>query len=219
MTVAVLLAHGSPDPRSQESVLAAAQEVGARAGIAVTVAFLDHDTRDLTSAVAPVDRGSDVVVLPLLLSTAFHARVDVPAAVASLDREVRLLEPVGHPPALLDDLLRRCAGPAVVVAAGTRVDEERQAFSRAVAAASARTRVPALAAYATGPGRRVEDATRPGGSTVVPWLLAPGRLLDSVHAAATAHGCRVVGDGLLHEDLLIDELATRLSSSRVVAGG
>jgi sirohydrochlorin ferrochelatase len=193
-------------------VLRAATVVAARTGSRVVAAFLDHDPRDLASVVASLDPDDDVSVLPLLLSTAFHARVDVPAAVDALGRAVDLLEPVGHPAALLDDLLLRCDGPAVVVAAGTRVDEERQAFSRAVAAASARTRVPALAAYATGPGRRIEAATRPGGSTVVPWLLAPGRLLDSVRASAAGHGCRVVGDGLLHETLMLGELATRLSA-------
>jgi sirohydrochlorin ferrochelatase len=181
----------------------------------VVAAFLDHDPRDLVGVVSSRGAAEDVVVLPLLLSTAFHARVDVPAAVAALDRDATLLEPVGHPAALLDALLLRCAGPAVVVSAGTRVDEERAAFARAVAAASARTRVPALAAYATGPGRRLEDATRPGGSAVVPWLLAPGRLLDSVTADARTHGCRTVGSGLLVEELLLDTLAARLTSPSV----
>ena len=218
MTVAVLLAHGSPDPRSQGSVLQAAVGVASRSGVAVTAAFLDHDPRDLATVVAALNPRDDVVVLPLLLSTAFHARVDVPAAVATLDREVRLLPPVGHPVALLDDLLRRSGRPAVVVAAGTRVDDERQAFARAVAAASTRTRIPAVAAYATGPGRRLEGATRPGGAAVVPWLLAPGRLLDAVREAATAHDCRVVGDGLLSEALLLDDLAERVRSARVATG-
>jgi sirohydrochlorin ferrochelatase len=215
---AVLLAHGSPDPRSQVAVLEAAAAVEARTRHRVVAAFLDHDPRDLTAVVSSLDPDEHVVVLPLLLSTAFHARVDVPAAVDALDRAVTLLEPVGHPAALLDALLRRCAGPAVVVSAGTRIDEERQAFARAVAAASARTRVPALAAYATGPGRRLEDTTRPGGSTVVPWLLAPGRLLDAVIAAAGVHGCRTVGTGLLDEDVLLDDLAARITARPVVAG-
>jgi hypothetical protein len=105
-----------------------------------------------------------------------------------------------------------------VVSAGTRVDEERAAFARAVTEASARTRVPAVAAYATGPGRRLADATRPGGSAVVPWLLAPGRLLDAVTAAARTHGCRRVGTGLLDEGLLLDTLAGRLTSPSVVPG-
>ncbi len=216
---AVLLAHGSPDPRSQAAVLAAAVAVGARTGTHVTAAFLDHDPRDLRAVVSSLDPTDDVVVLPLLLSTAFHARVDVPAAVDALDRDVALLGTVGHPAALLDELLRRCCGPAVVVSAGTRLDEERAAFARAVTAASTRTRVPAVAAYATGPGRRVEDAARPGGADVVPWLLAPGRLLDSVTSAARAHGCRTVGAGLLLEPVLLDDLAARVSARSRVPGG
>lgn len=217
MTSAVLLAHGSPDPRSRRAVERAARTVAARSGTRVSVAFLDRDEPDLLTAVARTPDGDPVVVLPLLLSAAFHARVDVPAAVAALDRRVSLLAPVGHPTALLDDLLRRAAGPTVVVAAGTRVDGERDAFAATVAAAAARTRVPAVAAYATGPGRRLERATRPGGATVLPWLLAPGRLLDLVRASATGHRCRTLGHGLLREDALLDLLATRVRPGAPVA--
>jgi hypothetical protein len=52
----------------------------------------------------------------------------------------------------------------------------------------------------------------------VPWLLAPGRLLDAVREAATVHDCRVVGDGLLSEPLLLDELAARVRSARIATG-
>ena len=216
---AVLLAHGSPDPRSQDAVLGAAAAVGARTGTRVVAAFLDHDPRDLRAVVSALDPTDGVVILPLLLSTAFHARVDVPAAVDTLDRTVTLLDPVGHPAPLVDALLLRCGGRAVVVSAGTRVDEERSAFAGAVAAASARTGVPALASFATGPGRRLEDATPPAGAVVVPWLLAPGRLLDAVVAAARAHGCRTVGAGLIEEPVLLDTLAARVSACAGARGG
>lgn len=210
MTVCVLLAHGSPDPRSARLVRETAARVAERLGAPVRAAFLDHDAPDLRAAVADVADHEDVVVLPLLLSTAFHARVDVPAAVAALDRDVRLLEPLGHPAVLLDDLLRGSATPVVVVAAGTRVADEREAFRCAVVASSGRTGVPAAAAFATGPGRRIADATRPGGAIVLPWLLAPGRLLDSVHEAADSHACATSGDGLLREPGLLDVLVARL---------
>ena len=218
MTAAVLLAHGSPDPRAQAAVRVAAAQLAVRVGHVVTAAFLDHDERDLARAVTGIDADADdLVVLPLLLSTAYHARVDVPAAVAALDREVTLLDPVGHPALVLDGLLGRCERPAVVVAAGTRVDDERRAFAAAVAAAAARTRVPAVAAFATGPGRRVPDAARPGSADVVPWLLSPGRLLDSVERAAREHGCRTVGTWLLREESLLGLLAARLTAGAGVA--
>jgi hypothetical protein len=53
---------------------------------------------------------------------------------------------------------------------------------------------------------------------VVPWLLAPGRLLDAVRASAAGHGCPAVGDGLLREESLLIDIAARLSSRRVAAG-
>lgn len=209
MTLGVLLAHGSPDPRSARWVACAAAGAASRTGFPVVTAFLDHDAPPLADAVAGAASDDEVRVLPLLLSSAFHARVDVPAAVASLDREVVLLDPLGHPPDLLDHVLRRAAGPAVVVAAGTRVDEERDAFAAAVAASSARTGVPAGALFATGPGPKLVDIDPT--TAVIPWLLAPGRLLDSVHERAADVDLDVIGGPLLDEELLLDELARRLA--------
>jgi len=220
VTRAVLLAHGSPDPRSGEVVRARAAALSRRLELPVAAAFLDHEQPDLASVVAS-GRGGDpddhVVILPLLLSSAFHARVDVPAAVAALpvssSRQVSLLDPLGHPAPLLDALLVRAAGPCVVVAAGTRVDDERDAFVAAVSASSQRTGIFALATFATGPGPRLEDVVLAGSATVIPWLLAPGRLLDAINSAATAHGCTHSGEGLLLEELMVAEIAARLGSA------
>lgn len=207
MTRAVLLAHGSPDPRSSEAVRAAARAVAARTGVDVHPAYLDHDEPCLADAVG----GDEAVVLPLLLSTAYHAKVDVPAAVAPLGDRVRLLDPLGHPPAVLDARLRQATAPVVVVAAGTRDDDERSAFADAVAASAWRTGMRAVAAYATGPGPRLTDVAEPGEGSVVPWLLAPGRLLDAVVATADDAGLEVVGGPLLDDALLLDEVAERLA--------
>jgi sirohydrochlorin ferrochelatase len=211
VTRCVLLAHGSPDPRSSTAVRRASAEVGARLpGHDVVAAFLDHDGPSLAEAVGGVPDERDVVVLPLLLSAAFHARVDVPAAVAGLARPVRLLDPLGHPPAVLDALLAPLAVPVVVVAAGTRVDAERAAFADAVADAGARTATTAVAAFATGPGPSVPDALVPD-AVVLPWLLAPGRLLDATRDDAGAHA--VVGGPLLEVPAMLDEVARRLAAA------
>ncbi|HET7901671.1 MAG TPA: CbiX/SirB N-terminal domain-containing protein [Candidatus Nanopelagicales bacterium] len=206
MSRAILLAHGSPDPRSSAAVRSAATAIAARTGTTVAAAYLDHDQPRLADV---VDDGS--VVLPLLLSTAYHAKVDVPAAVAAVASDVRLLDPLGHPAAVLDARLRRATSPAVVVAAGTRDDTERAAFADAVAASAWRTGVRAVAAYATGPGPRLADVVGPGDGCVVPWLLAPGRLLDGVLGAADEAGLEVEGGALLDEPLLLDEVARRLA--------
>ena len=193
MTHVVLLAHGSPDTRSGDAVRTAAAALSTRLARTVTAAFLEHDSPDLGVAVA--GRVGPIAVLPLLLSAAY----------------VTLLRPLGHPTTVLEELLRHAGGPAVVVAAGTKVDEERTLFAEAVAVAAYRARVPATAAFATGPGKRIADATSNGGATIVPWILAPGRLLDSVHEAAQTHGCPVIGDGLLVEPTLLDEIARQLA--------
>lgn len=208
MTLGILLAHGSPDPRSARWVACAAAGAADRAGFPVVGAFLDHDTPRLDEAVAALTADDEVVVLPLLLSAAFHARVDVPAAVAELPRTVTLLEPLGHPPEVLDAALLRAGASCVVVAAGTKVDDERAAFGAAVAAASTRTGVPASVAFATGPGARLTES--PAGTVVVPWLLAPGRLLDSVLASAAESSNDVVGGPLLDEPTMLDAIAARL---------
>jgi sirohydrochlorin ferrochelatase len=213
MTHVVLLAHGSRDPRSAVAVRRAAAAIAHRVAAQVRTAFLDHDQPRLGEAVADASSDDDVVVLPLLLSTAFHARVDVPAAVAALPRPVTLLDPIGHPAFVLDELLRRGGEPTVVVSAGTTVDDERAVFADAVAAASWRTGVPAVAAYATGPGPRLPAIANPGRTAVVPWLLAPGRLLDGVLADATTARCAIVSHGLLDEPAFRDAVASRLSGA------
>jgi len=208
MTYGVLLAHGSPDPRSARWVACAAAGASTRAGFPVVGAFLDHDAPRLDAAVAAAGADDEVVVLPLLLSSAFHARVDVPAAVSALPRPVALLDPLGHPPAVLDAALLRAGASCVVVAAGTKVDEERAAFDDAVAASSARTGVQASVAFATGPGARLTDA--PSDTVVVPWLLAPGRLLDSVLASAAESSYPVAGGPLLDDATMLDTIAAAL---------
>ncbi len=78
-----------------------------------------------------------------------------------------------------------------------------------MAAAASRTGTTAYAAFATGPGPSVADALVPG-ATVVPWLLAPGRLLDAVRAEAWGHD--VVGGGLLERADLLDAIAERVGA-------
>ncbi len=211
MTRLILLAHGSPDPRSAAAVRAAAAGVADRSGAGVEVAFLDHDAPSLAEAVSASADSGDVDVLPLLLSRAFHARVDVPAAIAGLSRPVRLLDPLGHPPGVLDALLLRSgSGPVAVVAAGTRVEIERDAFSTAVQAAAARTGVDAVPAFLTGPGPSLTQVLAGAAApvAVLAWLLAPGRLLDRVHDRAGEHPV-LAPAGLLAEPSLRDELVRR----------
>jgi sirohydrochlorin ferrochelatase len=104
----VLVAHGSRDPRAARSTWALTRAVRRRAAIPVDAAFLDFSTPRLADVVAgSAGSSARVVVVPLLLTAAYHGRVDVPAEIARVRAtsalDVRLAEvvgPVGGP--LLD---------------------------------------------------------------------------------------------------------------------
>ncbi|MFC5814582.1 sirohydrochlorin chelatase [Nonomuraea harbinensis] len=81
------VAHGSRDPRAAATVEALLEEVRRlRPWLPVRSAYLDHATPTLGQALHGL---TDAVVLPLLLTEAYHSRVDLPAAL----REARAREP------------------------------------------------------------------------------------------------------------------------------
>jgi sirohydrochlorin ferrochelatase len=101
----VLLAHGSPDARHAQGVEALARTVrGLAPGRPVHAAYLDHHPPSPLDTAAVL--GGRAVVVPVLLTPAYHARVDVPAAVEQLGGTsgavVALAAPLGPHPLLLD---------------------------------------------------------------------------------------------------------------------
>ena len=98
------LAHGSRDPRAAEAIAELMQAVAdLRPGLRTSSAFLDLSHPDLPEAVRALTTPSAVVV-PLLFAQAFHARVDVPeavaAAAASTGVQLRTAEILGLGPAI-----------------------------------------------------------------------------------------------------------------------
>ncbi|HRD61961.1 MAG TPA: CbiX/SirB N-terminal domain-containing protein, partial [Nocardioides sp.] len=81
----IALAHGSRDRRSAATIKALVSEVRAmRPDLKVEAAFLELSKPDFHTVVDRlVKAGHDeIVVVPLLLTGAYHAKVDVPSAVA-----------------------------------------------------------------------------------------------------------------------------------------
>ncbi|MGH3329509.1 MAG: sirohydrochlorin chelatase, partial [Streptomycetales bacterium] len=108
------IAHGSRDPRSPatvEALLARVRELSP--GLRVETAYLDHCPPAVPQTVDRLARSGcrAVVAVPLLLSAAYHARVDVPAALHRAgQRHPRLALRVGRtlgPDALLVAALER----------------------------------------------------------------------------------------------------------------
>src|SRR3954451_11778509 len=81
----VPLAHGSRDRRSAATVKALVSEVRAlRPDLKAEAAFLDLSKPDFHTVVDRLVRSGhdEIVIVPLLLTEAYHAKVDVPSAVA-----------------------------------------------------------------------------------------------------------------------------------------
>jgi sirohydrochlorin ferrochelatase len=203
----ILAAHGSADPRSPEVALALAGRIRRfRPGLEVHAAFLEKSAPYVGDVLAQLaTRGDPAVVVPMLLASAHHARVDLPAVIEESGAVVRVAAALGEDPALVTLLGQRIAAagaPAdrrdvgVVVAAVGTSNEAANARTATVAAAlCARTRWAGVeVAFATGPRPTVAEAamrlSRRGARhlVVAPWFLAHGRITDRVAAAAAELG-------------------------------
>lgn len=114
----VLLAHGSPDARHSRGVEALAARVRALApDRPVHTAYLDHHPPSPAEA---ADRARHGAVVPVLLTPAYHVRVDVPDAVASMNAAAD--GPFTATPSLGPDPLLLEGAAEVLAAAGVSPD-------------------------------------------------------------------------------------------------
>jgi sirohydrochlorin ferrochelatase len=211
----VLVAHGSRDPRAAASTSALARAVAAaHPGWEVHASYLDHaGPRPLDVLAELSARGHRrVVLVPLLLTAAYHGRVDVPA-VADAARAARLpiavtiadvLGPVS--PVLVAGLVRRLPDPdldaVVLAAAGTRDAAARATVEEAAAALGTRLGVPSAVAYASAAPPTAAAAVSALGAAgaervgVAAYFLAPGRLYDAAVESALSAGAVTVAHPL-----------------------
>lgn len=205
MNTLVLAAHGSMDPRSAANARAvAAWLVRLRPGLDVHVAFCELNSPRLVNVLMS-DTGRDAVVTPLLLTDAYHARIDIPRQIARCGVAVRQADVLGEDDRLLSVLHERLAERGVseldrevgvlVVAIGSSHPAANARTAQVAAKIAANTRwAGATTAFATGPGPSLAQAAsrlrRRGARRLViaPWFLAPGRLTDQVRKNATRNG-------------------------------
>ncbi|MDI6097888.1 CbiX/SirB N-terminal domain-containing protein [Actinoplanes sp. NEAU-A12] len=226
----VLVAHGSRDPRAAASTEALARAVRrARPEWTVRASYLDHDGPRPLDVLASLPE-TRAVLVPLLLTAAYHGRVDLPAVIreaATLPVRVTAAEVLGPAsPLLLSAVCRRLpvAGldAVVLAAAGTRDDAARQTVADAAAALGRRLGLPSAACYASGPGPRAGEAVqrlRDAGARrvgVAAYFLAPGLLYDTAAAAAREAGAVAVAEPLGVGPELVRLVAARVEA---VLGG
>ncbi len=204
----LLVAHGSTDPRAAATTRALARVVRRqRPEAEVRVAYLDHaGPRPGAVLFELAARGHrSVTVVPLLLTAAYHGRVDLPAAIAAaqaggLDIEVVLTDVLGPDPLLLAGLRRRLAQAVtrfdglVLVAAGTRDPVARSTVDAVADDLALISGVPARAAFGSASavtGAVAVEALRAAGCrriAVASYFLARGKLYDAVTASAIGAG-------------------------------
>jgi sirohydrochlorin ferrochelatase len=231
MTPLIAVAHGSRDPRSAATIHELSDVLRTLApGMDVRVAFLDLSAPRLADVLAAVhaDGHDEVVVVPLLLGSAYHARVDVPGALAWVANRqprlrIRLADVLGPDPRLESLALRRLAeagaDPAdrrlgVVLAGAGSSHQPANAAVHEVAGRWARqTRwsgaVAAFAAAAQPDVPAAVSSLRAAGArriAVGSWFLAPGLLPDRVRHSAP--------DALMAEPLGADPAVARVVLDR-----
>jgi sirohydrochlorin ferrochelatase len=216
----VALAHGSKDPRSARTVDALCERVREmRPDLRIEAAFLDHCE---PSPAQVFDRlvaeGYDeVVVVPLLLTAAYHARIDVPAAVRDAAERhpglrMQVTEVLGDD-VLLDVLDRRVRtalkrnrarelDALVLTAAGSSDARANASVARLARLWGARHRLPAVAAFASAAPPASGEAVRRFRSegrrhvAVGSYFIASGFLPDRAEELALEAGAIAVAEPL-----------------------
>jgi sirohydrochlorin ferrochelatase len=226
----VAIAHGSRDPRAGATItelLGVARERAASYGLAgldTRAAFLDHAPpapRQVLSALCSETLCSEsgavtpIIVLPVLLTAAYHSGTDIPGLLDEAQAELPALRirygaPLGPHRGLLRALDRRLAEAGqdldqagqialVLASAGSSHPAANAVIARLAAdwqAARGWQAVrPAFAsAAAPTPEQAVAELIRDGARRVVvaSYLLAPGRFADRVRDASLAAGAAAV---------------------------
>ncbi|QGU05664.1 sirohydrochlorin chelatase [Corynebacterium comes] len=227
MTALITLSHGSRHPQAEPGIRRLTALAGEIAGVDALAAHLEFDEPSLVdAAVLAAERGhDDAIVVPLLFTRAFHARHDVPAALAqaraATGLNLRLAEGLGTGPEIASVLVERLTADApegahvVLYPAGTSDPGGMAALAGLadlVASLSGRgvTVVPATGPVNPGVGL-VEVATGHESVHILPLFVTDGLLLDRITTLITriqdATGARIT-----HSTPLVTDLAALVAS-------
>jgi len=213
----VALAHGSRDPRSAATIKALVAEVKTtRPDLRIEPAFLDLSKPSFGTVVDRLVRAGydEIVAVPLLLTEAYHARVDVPEVVAEATARheglrIRATRVLGLEPVFLEVLDRRMRealkqarvrelDALVLAAAGSSDQLANQAVARLARLWGAKHKLPTVAAYASAAPPATGEAVRAFRTqgrrhvAVGSLFLAPGTLPDRAAELAREAGAVAV---------------------------
>jgi sirohydrochlorin ferrochelatase len=239
--VLVAVAHGSADPRAPatiaELMAVAAERAGPDGPDDLRMAFLGHAPPTLPQVMSTIAGDREVRVLPLLLTSAYHSKADIPRMLARAASDLPRLRvsygaTLGPHPLLLRALERRLAEAdpgagedpsrtAVVLAAAGSSDPEANAtITRLAARWQARAgwwavRPGYASAARPTPAAAVAGLLRDGAPRVVvaSYLLAPGLFADRIRRTCLAAGAAAVSPALGAAAEVADVLLSRYAEA------
>jgi sirohydrochlorin ferrochelatase len=212
----VAVAHGSRDPRAAATVEELLDLVRRRSGLRVLTSYLDHapPAPGQVLGTLAAEGAGEAVVLPLLLTSAYHSKTDIPGALAEVRRahpwlRLRYGATLGPHPLMTAALERRLAeegvtpdpGTALVLAAAGSSDSSANGTISAMARRwrGWRRVVPAYASAARPTPAEAVRALREAGArrvVVASYFLAPGHFADKVREESLAAGVEAVSAAL-----------------------
>lgn len=236
----IALAHGSRDPRSAQTMNALTERAACmRPDLRIETAFMDFSTPSFPDTVAKLvaDGHDEIVVVPMLLTEAYHARHDVPALVSAAEAafpglRINVTRVLGLENALfsvLDKRLREALSRArvreldalVLAGAGSSDSLANQAVQRAARSWGLRHRLQTIAAFAAAAPPAAGEAVRQHRAegrrhiAVGSLFLAPGQLPDRVKELALEAGAVVVAEPLGVDDTIAHIMLARYATGAV----
>jgi sirohydrochlorin ferrochelatase len=221
----VSVAHGTRHPAGNRVAACVTEAAGIGLGVASVTSYVELSEPLFADVIAGCEE--PVIVVPLLLSTGYHIRHDLPSAIARAPGAVGVAPPLGPDPLLAAaqvDRLREAGAhvgqPVVLVAAGSADPAADDDLAQAAQLLAARWRAPVGRASLAGRGPRVADVVRPG-DAVSPYLLASGHFATLASSLACAAGAAVVAEPIGAHPLVVDLVMARASAllTPVVTGG
>ncbi len=230
----ILLGYGSHDPRvAQVSHQIRKGLLQIRPELDIHVAFLDHCAPTGLQVVNKlVSHGvTEVVFVPLLLSDAFHAQIEVPTLLAQVsaahpDLRVTASRPIGPEAQLLSIIDRRLRDALrmrrvseldglVFAAVGSTDIRSNALVARRARQWATHHRLPCVTAFATGSGPTAAEAVRTLRGqgrrhiAVGSWFLAPGLLYIRQAELAAEAGAIAISEPMGGEPEIAEVALTR----------
>lgn len=203
----LIVAHGSVDARFAGVVEAVAAQVRELSALDVRVGYLEHGPPHVAEVVT-----DGAVAVPLLLSSGYHVRVDLPRQAPT----VGIAAAVGPDPRLADVLAQRLgeagydgAEPVTLAAAGSSDEAALRDVATAAEQLAQRLGVPVAPAYVSASSPRLADVAP---TVVASYLLAPGAFADAIASCGATVVSAPIGAHPLVAQIVLDRYRAALTA-------